>query len=332
MALERLRLTLACGRYDRTWPLADGRVEPEGIRLNLVFLEPEECFFRMLQNSEFDAAEMSLASFSILRARDDDRFVGIPAFLSRSFRHSSIYLPKDSGIADPKDLQGCRVGVPEYQITAAVWTRALLEHELGVDTRSIVWCTGGLEQPGRAERQPIQLPEWVKVEPLPPYRSLSESLIDGSLDALMAPRVPSVFRKPELGVKRLMPDFAARERDYWLRTRVFPIMHMVVVRSDLLERDPWVARSLYKALVEAKVVALHGLADAPALRYTMPFLLAALEEQEEVFGKDPWPYGVEENRSTLESFMRHLHEQGLTEEVLPIESLFAPSTMRESRI
>jgi 4,5-dihydroxyphthalate decarboxylase len=321
-------LTLACGNYDRVWPLADRRVRPEGIDLNLITLEPEECFWRMLNHAEFDAAEMSLASYTIAKACGDDRFVGVPVFLSRSFRHSSIYIREDSAITEPADLGGKRVGVPEYQMTASVWTRALLSHDFGVNTAGITWCTGGLEQAGRTERQPLRLPEWVQVKHLD--GTLCQALLDGEIDALMAPRVPSVFRTG--GVRRLWPDYAAREAEYYARTGIFPIMHMVVVRSDVDSAHPWVARSLAKAFGEAKRVALAGAADAPALRYTMPFLLDALERQHEVFGEDPWPYGLAANLDTLETFGGYLVEQGLLAEKPGMKALFAPSTHQESRI
>jgi 4,5-dihydroxyphthalate decarboxylase len=326
--VSQLPLTLACGNYDRVWPLASGGVRAEGIDLNLITLEPEECFWRMITNAEFDVAEMSLASYTIARAGGDDRFVGVPVFLSRSFRHSTIYLREDSDITEPAQLAGRRVGVPEYQMTASVWTRALLRHDFDVDTDSITWCTGGLEQAGRTERQALTLPERVKVSPV--SGTLSQALVDGEIDALMAPRVPSVFRRG--GVRRLWPDYAAREAEFYARTGIFPIMHLLVVRSDVDRAHPWVARSLYKAFSEAKRVALAGARDAPALRYTIPFLLDVLERQEEVFGPDPWPYGLEENRRTLEEFAGYLVEQGLLTEAPDVAGLFAPSTRQESRI
>jgi 4,5-dihydroxyphthalate decarboxylase len=326
--MSRLDLTLACGRYDRVWPLVDGRVRPEGIDLNVIPLEPEELFWRMINHAEFDVAEMSLSSYAVAMAGGDTRFVGIPVFLSRSFRHSSLYVREDSPVTGAAGLAGLRVGVPEYQMTAAVWTRGLLHHEFGVDLDGITWRTGGLEQPGRVERQALTLPDRVRIDPVP--GTLSQALLDGEIDALMAPRVPSVFRRG--GVRRLFPDYAQREADYYRRTGIFPIMHMVVVRADVAREHPWVARSLYKAFTEAKNVALAGLADAPALRYTMPFLLDALERQQEIFGADPWPYGVTPNRTALEVFADYLLEQGLTPDRIGVNDLFAPSTLIESRV
>lgn len=330
--MTRLGLTLACGRYDRVGPLADGRVQIEGVDLNLVPLEPEECFWRMLRFEEFDAAEMSLSSYCMLRARGDERFVGIPAFLSRSFRHSSIYVREGSGIEGPKDLEGRRVGVPEYQMTASVWTRGMLGDDHGVDLDSITWCTGGMEEPGRVERQKLITPDRVRIEPIGPSSTLSSALLDGEIDALMAPRIPSAFSKGEGRVRRLFGDYAERELDYFQRTGNFPIMHLVVVRADVAREHPWVTQSLYKALRRAKATAIEGIHGAPALRYTMPFLLDAWERQVEVFGEDPWPYGVDANRAQLETFSRYLTEQGIVEKSAPIEDLFAASTLIDSRI
>jgi 4,5-dihydroxyphthalate decarboxylase len=326
--MTRVPLTLACGDYDRVWPLADGRVRPEGIDLNLVRLEPEECFARMLTNAEFDASEMSLSSYAIAHANGDDRFVGVPVFLSRSFRHSTLYVRKDSDITDARDLAGKRIGVPEYQLTAAVWARALLRHDFEVDTSGIVWCTGGLEAPGRAESPALPLPEWVHVEHV--EQPLSRALVDGSIDALMAARVPSVFRGGD-EVRRLWPDYAAREAEYFTRTGIFPIMHMMVVRADVHRAHPWVVRSLYKAFSEAKRIAVEDAADRPALRYTIPFLLDTLERQAEILGDDPWSYGYAANRETLDTFAGYLAEQGLVTEPPAMAELFAPSVLADSR-
>jgi 4,5-dihydroxyphthalate decarboxylase len=328
--MTSVALTLACGNYDRVWPLRDGRVRPEGIDLNVLTLEPEECFWRMLHDAEFDAAEMSLASYAIARAHGDDRFVGVPVFLSRSFRHSTLYLPPGSSVTEPEALRGKRIGVPEYQMTAAVWVRGLLADEYGIGAEDVVWRTGGLEQAGRPERQRLDLPAGITVDPV--SDTLSAALLAGEIDALAAPRVPSVFRDPANGVRRLWPDYAEREADYHRRTGIFPIMHMLVLRADVHRAHPWIAVSLYKAFEQAKKLALHGLADAPALRYTMPFLLDALERQEELFGPDPWPYGLAANRPTLDTFAGYLRQQGLVDTPFDPAELFAPSTRELSRI
>lgn len=326
-------LTLACGRYDRVAALADGRVTVEGCDLDLIHLEPEECFWRMLQGEEFDAAEMSFGSYCMLRARGDDRFTAIPAFLSRSFRHNAIYVRDDGSINDPADLEGSTIGVPEYQMTAAVWIRGVLADEVGLDLGAIRWRTGGLDEPGRIERQPLALTNDFDVAPIPSDRTLTEMLLSGELDAITCPRVPRPMREPDGGgIRRLFPDYAARELAYWQRTQIFPIMHLVVVRRDVVERAPWLPTSLYKALRQAKAMALDGLADAPALAFMQPFLLDSLERQAEVFGADPWPYGIEPNRHVISTFLDLLGAQGLLADELDIDDLFSAGTRRESRI
>jgi len=328
--MARVPLTFACGRYDRVAPIADGRVVVEGCDLNLIPLEPEECFWRMLQGNEFDAAEMSLGSYCMLRARGDDRFTAMPAFLSRSFRHNAIYVRDDGSVNDVADLTGSAIGVPEYQMTAAVWIRGVLQHE-GLDLSTVHWRTGGLDQPGRIERQPLTLTGDFDVAPIPQDRTLTEQLLSGELAAITAPRVPGPMRTGG-GIRRLFPDYAARELAYWERTRLFPIMHTVVVRRELADEHPWLPTSLYKALQQAKATATAGLADAPALAYTIPFLVDTLERQAEIFGPDPWPYGLEPNRHTLDHFVGLLQEQGLLAAPLVVDDLFHPGTRRDSRI
>lgn len=335
--MGRVALTLACGAYDRTTPLGDGRVTAQGIDLTVLYLQPEECFFRMVRHGEFDVAEMSLSTYVMLRARGDERFVGIPVPLSRSFRHNALYVRRDGAlrgrVGSPHDLAGRRIGVPEYQMTASVWTRGLVAHDLGVDLDAVTWVTGGLEQPGRVEREPLRLTRPIAVEPLPADRTLTQALLDGEIDALMAPRVPSAFRRgPNGPLRRLLPDYAARELAAYRATGVFPIMHVVVLRADVHERLPWAARSLTAAFGDAKRLAVEGAADTPALPVTMPFLLAALEAQAEVFGPDPWPYGLEPNRATLDAFLDLMREQGLLEGPLTPDDLFAPSTLEQSKI
>lgn len=329
--MTRPTLVLACGPYDRTAALADGRCRPEGLDLNVVPLEPEEIFWRMMRHAEFDVSEMSLSSYAVATARGDDRFVGLPVFLSRSFRHSSIYVRADSELEDPAELRDGRVGVPEYQMTAAVWVRGFLEDDHGLAPEDVTWVTGGLEQPGRAERQRLDLPTAIRTERLTDT-TLTDALLSGAIDALVAPRVPSRFREASSPMRRLFPDYGEREREQFRRTGVFPIMHMVVVRSDVVRRLPWVPQSLTKAFWEAKDLALRDVADAPAPRWTLPFLLDAVERQHELMGADPWPYGLEQNRAVLERFLTYMARQGLLARDLAADELFAPSTHVVSRI
>lgn len=340
------RLVLACGAYDRTAPLADGRVTAAGIDLDVLLMDPEETFFRMVRHSEFDVAEMSLGTYCMMRARgvatssrkaSTDRFVGIPVFLSRSFRHNALYVRRDGPVGDPAALAGGRIGVPEYQMTAAVWIRGLMADDLGMDLAGLTWMTGGIEQPGREEREPLRLTDpSIAVERLT-EGTLTEALVDGRIDAMMAPRAPSAFRNAPAGhdeapLVRLLPDWAARERAAWDATGIFPIMHLVVIRREVHEADPWIARNLQVAFEAAKDLATADLADAPALRVSLPGLLEAVEAQREVYGADPWPYGLAANDHVLRRFMDLMVAQGLMAEPLDPADLFAPSTLQTSRI
>ena len=324
-----VRVTLACGATDRTLPLILGDVRPAGIDLTFLRMYPEEVFWRMTRHAEFDAAEMSLSSYVLRRSRGDDALLAIPVFTSRQFRHSCLWVRADAGIASPADLRGKRMGVPEYQMTAAVWIRGFLSDDYGVAPTDLRWFSGGLYQPGREEKLPINIPG-VDLRVIRADQTLSEMLLDGELDAIMGARPPRGF--PGQRVRRLFPDFRHVEADYYKRTGVFPIMHTVVIRRELLGREPWLARSLYDAFCESKRRALAMLTDPVVLAVTLPWQIAEVEATRQSMGEDYWPYGVEPNRKVIETLMRYSCEQGLAERLVPIESLFAPSTLDDYRI
>lgn len=322
--MTALDLTFACLDYDRTRALQDGRVRPEGIALNFLPLPVEETFFRQLKHHEFDVAEMSLSSYVLTLDRPDPPFVAIPVFPSRYFRHQSIYVNTGAGIETPADLAGKRVGVPEYQITAGVWQRGMLADEYGVDPFSPRYLTGGVETPGRSEKIALDLPDGVSVQPIGPDQTLSAMLADGDLDAVMSASVPSSFgRVPH--VQRLFGDPKAAERDYFARTGIFPIMHTVVVERELLERHPWVARSLTKAFEESLRIAYDDLRYRSALKVMLPWLDDHVAETVSALGEDWWTYGLEPNRHVLEVFLRYSFEQGLAKKQRRPEELFAAS-------
>jgi 4,5-dihydroxyphthalate decarboxylase len=324
-----VRVTLACGATDRTMPLIVGDVRPAGIDLTFLRMYPEEVFWRMTRHAEFDAAEMSMSSYILRRSRGDDAVVAIPVFTSREFRQSCIWVRADAGIETPPDLKGKRMGVPEYQMTAAVWIRGFLSDDFGVAPGDMQWYCGGLYQPGREEKLPISIPG-VDLRAIGANQTLSDMLLAGELDAVMGPRPPRGF--PGRRVRRLFADFRQVEAEYFKRTRVFPIMHTVVVRRDLLDREPWVARSLYDAFCESKRRAMAELAEPVVLSVTLPWQIAEVESTRELMGDDYWPYGVEPNRVALETLMRYSCQQGLAERPLPVESLFVPSTLDDYRI
>jgi 4,5-dihydroxyphthalate decarboxylase len=323
-------LTLACSLYDRTVALALGRVRPAGIDLTYLDMPVEEVFWRMNRHNEFDASEMSLSSYIIRRSRGDDSFVAIPVFTSMYFRHSCIFVNAPAGIERPQDLKGKRVGIPEYHMTAALWIRGFLEDDYGVRPSDVHWYQGGLEQPGRIEKLAISIPG-LEITPIKADQTLSAMLLSGELDAMMAACAPSSFDGER--VRRLFPDFRTVEADYYRRTGIFPIMHTVVIRRQVLDRFPWVARSLYDAFCLAKERALAELSSfARAHAVTLPWLVAEVEATRDLMGEDYWPYGLEPNRKALEALVRYSYSQGLAERLLPIEDLFAPSTLDQYRL
>jgi 4,5-dihydroxyphthalate decarboxylase len=330
--VSKLRLTLACWDYDRTRALADGRVVPEGIDLNFLPLHVEETFFRMLRNREFDVAEMSLSSYCVSLTREDPAFVAIPVFPSRFFRHSCIFVSSKSGISEPKDLIGKRIGVPEYQMTAPVWIRGVLSDEYGVDPASVTYCSGGEEEPGRDEKLKLNLPDRFKVTPIGPDQTLSAMLASGEIDALHSARTPSTFYSQPDAVKRLFPDFVAVEKAYFRRTGIFPIMHVIAIRRSVYEANRWIAQSLLKAFEAAQALTYANLAVTSAMTTMLPWQVAAVEEARAELGDDWWPYGFSRNRATLDTFLRYHHEQGLSPTKLEPEALFAPETFETFKI
>lgn len=330
--MPKLRLTLACWDYDRTRALADGSVALDGIDLNYLALPVEETFFRMLRYREFDAAEMSLSSYTVSLFRDPAPFVAIPVFPSRAFRHSSIYVSAASGIAEPRDLIGKRIGTPEYQMTAPVWIRGILQDEYGIDPASVEYWTGGEEQPGRDEKLALDLPARFRLKPIGPGNTLSAMLAAGEIDALHTARMPSSYHTRPGSVRRLFEDFVEVERAYFRKTRIFPIMHTIVLRREVYEANRWTARSLYKAFAAAQRKTYDDLANTAALKVMLPWLMAHVEDARREMGDDWWAYGLEPNRRVLETFLRYHHEQGLSPRRLSPDELFAPETLEAFKI
>jgi len=330
--VEKLYLTVACGDYDRTHALQTGAVVPEGIRLNYIPLEAEEIFWRMGHHQEFDASEMSLSNHVTAVSRGNSPFVAIPVFPSRFFRHSCVFINTHSGIKTPADFKGKKVGAPEYSITAAVWIRGFLNDDYGVRTHEMRWFVGGQEEPGRKERVKLALPPEIKVEPIPDDKTLNGMLEGGEIDALISARSPSCFVKGSPNVRRLFPNYRDVETDYYRRTGIFPIMHVLVIRKDVYEKNPWVARSLYKAFCEAKDQAIKAMHISNTLACTLPWLGWEREQLREIFGPDWWPYGIEANRRVLEHLIRYMGEQGLLARAVTVEDLFAPNVVGEFKI
>jgi 4,5-dihydroxyphthalate decarboxylase len=313
--MTNLKLTLACGRYDRTQPLIDGRVEVEGVDLTFLPLRPGETFWRMLNHGEFDVSEMSLSSYTILRSEGDTRFIAVPVFPSRVFRHSAVYLRADSKIAAPADLKGKRVGVADYQMTAAVWARGFLSDDYGVRPEDVRWVIG---RPVRT----IKPPSNITCEFMRPDTTLEAMLERGEIDALVSVMIP-----PTLGssVRRLFAEPRQVERDYYQRTGIFPIMHTFVLKTALYDANPWLAASFYRAFCRARDIAYYWMYDTDALTVSLPWIIDEVEATRKIFGPQIWDYSIEGSRPTLAALVRHLDEQKLTRRRMNVEELFVPN-------
>lgn len=327
-----IRITLACGDYDRTRALRDGRVVPEGVELNYIPLLPEEIFYRQLRFREFEVSEMSMANYMILQSRGDNPFVAIPIFPSRYFRHGFVWVNAASGIERAEDLRGKRMGAPEYHMTATLWIRGFLEDDYGVRPADMHWFEGGENEPGRPSRLDVAAPRGVSIEHIGNARTLNDMLVAGEIDALMAARYPTAWIEGNPAVRRLFPNYGEVERDYYRRTHNFPIMHCVALRRDVHEAHPWLAVSLYKAFQQAKAICLAEMWETGALPLALPWLLEHLDQARATVGPDFWPYGFEASRHDVEALARYANSQGLTERPITAEELFAPSTLNESRM
>ncbi len=333
--MSKLRLSFACWNYDRTRALLDGSVRPDGIDLNYLCLPVEETFFRMARHREFDVAEMSFSSYCVSLNKPDRPFVALPVYPSRFFRHSCIYVNASSGIREPKDLIGKRIASPEYQMTAPVWIRGILQDHYGVpvtNADSEPYRFGGEEEPGRIEKLKLDLPPDIKLQAIGPTQTLSQMLADGDIDALYTARAPSSFTRGDGRVRRLFENYAEIERAYWRDTSIFPIMHVIVMRREIYEANRWIAQSLTKAFYAAQQMAYDDLAETAALKSMLPWLVAHVEEARREMGADWWPYGLEPNRKALETFTRYHFEQGLSKRQLGLDELFAPESLEAFKI
>ena len=286
----------------------------------------------MLRNQEFDVAELSMSSYCVTLGREDPPFIAIPVFPSRFFRHSCIFVSEKSGIREPADLVGKRIGVPEYQMTAPVWIRGILQDEYGIDPTSVTYFTGGEEQPGREEKLKLNLPEKFRLEPIGPDQTLSRMLADGEIDALHTARAPSTFYSEKGKVRRLFPNFVDVEQAYFSKSKIFPIMHVIAIRREVYEQNRWIAQALFKAFTEAQRQAYQDLLVSASLKTMLPWQIASVEETIATLGSEWWPYGIDKNRHVIETFTRYHHEQGLSPRRLTIEEMFAPETFSEFRI
>jgi 4,5-dihydroxyphthalate decarboxylase len=323
--MSKLQLSIALGDYDRTRALLDGSVQIDGVDPVCMTLSPEETFFRAFRGLEFDISELSFSSYLVKHSRGECPYIAVPVFLSRAFRHTSIYVRKDR-IKKPEDLKGKRIGLPEYQLTAHVWARAVLEDDFGVKPSDVQWVRGGIDTPGRPEKIKLQLPPDVKLENAPEGVTISEMLDKGDIDGFIAPRPPSgaALKNPNVGW--LFDDPTATAKDYYRRTGVFPIMHVVGIKKELAAQHPWLPGAVLKAFTQAKAVAVEKLSDTSATKVTLPFVEEQLKAARDAMGEDYWSYGVAANIRTLETFVRHHHSQGLSGRLMTVDELFHPAT------
>jgi 4,5-dihydroxyphthalate decarboxylase len=318
-----LNLSIAMGDYDRTRPLFDGRVQIDGVAPTYLLQSPEEMFFNAFRHRTCDVTELSLSSYCVSLTREDPPYVAVPVFLSRAFRHSSVYVRADRGIEGPQDLAGRRIGLAEYQLTANVWVRAILT-DAGIPPERITWVRGGMDTPGRPEKLALSLPAGVRVELAPEGATLNAMLAEGEIDGFIGPRWPRCFREGHPQVRRLWSDGFAAARGWHAETGHFPIMHVLALRRSLADRHPWLPGALFKAFSQSRVLAETALADTSATKVTMPFVEDVLAIAAQM-APDLWSYGLATNRATLDYFLHHHHAQGLSARRLSVDELFHPA-------
>ncbi len=322
--MKNIHLTVAISSYDHVRDFVAGDVNAEGIDITPLNLVHEEIFYRFLKYREWDVSEVSFAKYVALRSQGDESLSAIPVFPSRAFRLSSFYVRRNGPISKPEDLAGKKVGIPEWAQTASVYTRGYLMHQIGIPLQDIAWFQAGVNGPGRTEKVALKVPQGVNYRQVTD-RSLSEMLLASDLDAVLSARPPQAFLDGNPEIVRLFPDFLTAEEAYWRETRIFPIMHVIVLRTDILKSYPWAAMNLLKAFEEAKRRSLERALDFSASRFPIPWGSEYANRAVKIFGADYWPYGIEPNRVTLESFLQYAYEQGVCHRHLKPEELFPPS-------
>jgi 4,5-dihydroxyphthalate decarboxylase len=328
---RNVRLTLAINDSDQVRDVVSGAVPVDGVDLTTLLLEAEEIFFRFSRHREWEISELSMAKYATLRGQGDESVIAVPVFPSRMFRHSAIYIRPDGPRDDPRALAGARIGVPEWSVTATVYARALLQHEYGLALGEVRWVQGGTNEPGRIEGLDFEPPPGMTIE-AERDRSLSELLLTGEIEAIIAPHSPAAFEDRSGRIVRLFSDTQAEEEAYHRRTGIYPIMHVIVLRADVHREYPWVAANLVKAFTAAKDRSLARAVDTNVPRSPIPWAAARASAAVRLFGDDLWPYGVPANRTTLEAFLGYMHEQGLTPRRMEPEELFAPETLTSFRV
>ena len=329
--MSKLSLTMAIPEYDHTRDVVSGRVPVEGIDLTCLIYPVEEIFYRFIVYKEFDVAEISFAKYSALIAQGNTDFFALPIFPSRVFRHSSLYVRDGGSVKTITDLKGRKVGIPEWAQTAAVYSRGFLQDQYGIELSSIHWVQAGVNQPGRVEKVDLKLPKGVEITRIAD-KSLNEMLLSGEIDAALVARAPDAFVKGNPKIRRLFDDFMDVETDYYKKTGIFPIMHAVAVRRDVLDKNPWVARNLFTAFEEAKRRSIERVQEATISLFPIPWYFEHARRGMELLGKDYFPYGIEPNRKTLEAFLKWGHEQGVCKRLVDVDEMFPDSLHSTHRV
>lgn len=323
--MGKLRLSIAMGDYDRTRPIHDGRVQIDGVEPITMLLSPEEMFFRAFRHEAFDVSELSFSSYCVKHSKGESPYIAVPVFLSRAFRHSSVYIRTDRGIDSPADLKGRRIGIAEWQLTANVWARGILE-SYDVKQSDIVWVRGGMHTSGRPEKIPVKLPEDVTMEAAPENSTLDEMLRSGEIDGFIGPRSLRCFDEGHPHVGRLFHDGLSAAAEHFEQTGIFPIMHVLGVKREIADQNPWLPGALLKAFTQSKAVAQEALQDTSATKVTMPFVEDTLTYARRLMGPGIWTYGVPGNEKVLDAFLDLHHRQGLSDRRMKVEEIFHPAT------
>lgn len=321
-----LKLTMACTLTDRVRAVLERQVDTPGVEILAHVGEPEDIFKLAMREARFDITEMSMSSHILTTARGDSNYVGVPVFPSRSFRHSSIFVNSDSGISRPEQLIGKRIGLPEYQQTAAMWARGILAEQHGVTPADVNWVMGGQESPGMSERTALQLPKHISLEQIGPEQTLNGMLVSGEIDALITPRAPSSFIANSPAVRRLFQDYRSAEVAYFQKNGFFPIMHCLAIRKSVSDAHPWLATTLFEAFCASKALAMANLRHTNFARTALPWLSAHYEETVRLMGQNIWSYGLDQNADELEAMTRYAYLDGQTTHKVEARSLFHPST------
>lgn len=324
--MSKIKLSIATTDYDHFRDFRLGEVRAEGIDHNWLNLGHHECFARFTANREFDVSELSFAKFTTQVSRENPDVIGLPVVCSRLFRFSSFYVNKNSKIKTVQDLKGKRVGSPEWAHSAAVYMRGWMHNDCGVKLTDVHWYQAGANAPGRAEKVELSLPEGMKLTRVTD-KSLSEMLASGEIDCAIIARPPTCFLEGHPDVERLYPDYLGMEEEYYSRTKVWPIMHIIAVQKHIIDENPWVARNLMNAFNESKRRSLERLFDPAVSRYPLAWLPTYARKMRDMFGGDTFPYGIEENRATWEQMLLYTYQQGIAHKHMKPEDIFPAGIM-----